>query len=37
MAGEDPTEDGVEFIELDLFDVQLVQKIRRKGFELLGG
>ena len=31
------TEDGVEFVELDLIDVQLVQKVGGKGFELLGG
>jgi hypothetical protein len=31
------TEDGVEFIELDLIDVHLVQKVGGKGFELLGG
>ena len=31
------TEDGVEFVELDLLEMQLVQKRGRKGVKLLGG
>jgi len=31
------TEDGVEFVALNLLEMQLVQKIGRKGVKLLGG
>ena len=31
------TQHRVEFVELDLIEVQLVQKIGRKGVQLLGG
>ena len=30
------TEHGVEFVKLDLIDLQLAQKVARKGVELLG-
>lgn len=33
----DRTEDNGEFVELNLIDVQLVQKVGGKGFERLGG
>jgi hypothetical protein len=31
------TEDSVEFVELGLIDLQLVQKVARKSVELFGG
>jgi hypothetical protein len=37
LAVSHRTEDGVEFVELDLIDLQLVQKVARKSVELFGG
>jgi hypothetical protein len=37
IAASHRTEDNVEFVELDLLEMHLVQKIGRKGVQLLGG
>ena len=36
MSPSQRTEHGVEFVKLDLIDLQLAQKVARKGVELLG-